>query len=163
MIITPWIQNISKKNIINGTHLDPGSDSVLIQIADPPGDFPNPKFKFKEIYQFDFLDIEEEPSDSFLDKELFEEMKMFAINDQQAEHIAKILKNSLAKQQNIIVHCHAGICRSGAVVDAALKLGFNDTNTFRNPNFLVRNKILQYLNIPFNMEEKKNGLVKQIN
>ena len=55
----PWIQNIGLSDIRRGFHIDPGSNAMLIQIVDPPGDFPTPKYSFKEVHQFQFLDIEE--------------------------------------------------------------------------------------------------------
>jgi len=46
---------------------------------------------------------------------------------------------------NVIVHCAAGICRSGAVVEAGVVLGFDDTQTMRIPNTLVKTSILEQL------------------
>jgi hypothetical protein len=57
----PWIQNISLEDINLGRHIEPGANAMLIQIMDPPGDFPDPlpTFKFKETHQFQFFDVEE--------------------------------------------------------------------------------------------------------
>jgi hypothetical protein len=55
----PWIENVSLSDIRQGRHHDAGINSMLIQICDPPGDFPTPKHQFKEVHQFQFLDIEE--------------------------------------------------------------------------------------------------------
>ena len=48
----PWIQNVALSDIRKGQHIDAGVNSMLIQICDPPGDFPTPKHQFKEIHQF---------------------------------------------------------------------------------------------------------------
>ena len=55
----PWIQNVALSDIKKGHHINPGENAMLIQIVDPPGDFPTPLYKFKEVHQFQFLDIEE--------------------------------------------------------------------------------------------------------
>jgi hypothetical protein len=38
----PWIQNIGLSDVKRGLHFDPGVNAMLIQICDPPGDFPTP-------------------------------------------------------------------------------------------------------------------------
>ncbi len=57
--MTPWIQNVSMSDIRQGFHIDPGFNSMLIQIVDPAMEFPTPMHKFKEVHQFEFLDVEE--------------------------------------------------------------------------------------------------------
>jgi predicted protein tyrosine phosphatase len=44
-----------------------------------------------------------------------------------------------------VVHCAAGICRSGAVVEVAVMMGFVDTNMHRIPNSMVKYKLMQQL------------------
>ena len=56
----PWIQNVAMSDIKKGFHIDPGINAMLIQIVDPPGDFPTPKYAFRETHQFEFLDVEVE-------------------------------------------------------------------------------------------------------
>lgn len=143
----PWIQNISKANVRTGNHSDPGSNSMLIQICDPPGDFPTPKYKFKEVYKFDFLDIE---ADGMSNNGLgtMEDMSEFAITDEQAKGIAQALQKAFENNMNVVVHCHAGVCRSGAVVEVGILMGFEDTNVYRSPNALVKNKIIEHLDLP---------------
>ena len=55
----PWIQNVSLADIPKGFHIAAGENSMLIQIVDPAMEFPTPKYKFKEVHQFEFLDLEE--------------------------------------------------------------------------------------------------------
>lgn len=142
--MTPWIQNISLSDIIKGHHFDAGINSVLIQIVDPDMDFPTPKHQFLHTYQFEFLDLEDGDDAN-------EKLK---INDYQAESLALILKQSLANQSNVIVHCHAGVCRSGAVAEVGVMMGFRDTESFRIPNLMVKHKIMKALGWSYDENEK---------
>lgn len=131
----PWIQNVSMDSIRKGTHIDVGTNSMLIQIVDPAYDFPTPLYTFKEVHQFEFLDVEE--SDT-----AFAE---FAITPSQANRLVDLLQYALYNRMNVIVHCHAGICRSGAVCEVGVMMGFNDTETFRSPNLLVKRLMMERL------------------
>ena len=51
-----WIQNVSMSDIRQGFHVDPGFNSMLIQIVDPAYEFPVPKYQFRETHQFEFLE-----------------------------------------------------------------------------------------------------------
>ena len=53
-----WIQNVAMSDIKKGFHIDPGPNAMLIQIVDPAYEFPTPLYNFKEVHQFQFLDIE---------------------------------------------------------------------------------------------------------
>lgn len=141
----PWIQNISKKAIRSGEHLDPRDNTVLIQISDPPGDHPEPNFRFSEVYQFDFLDILEDGMSNNGTGEM-EDMSEFAITEEQARKIVEILQATLKKGKNVIVHCHAGVARSGAVTEIGVMMGFEDTKVYRSPNAYVLKKMLNYVN-----------------
>jgi protein-tyrosine phosphatase len=46
---------------------------------------------------------------------------------------------------NVVVHCHAGICRSGAVVEVASMMGFTPADRLRIPNMRVKHKMMQVL------------------
>lgn len=127
-----FIENVGLYEIINGHHYDAGPNSVLIQIVDPDIKHPTPKYPFKEIYKFKFLDIEEQDHP-------------YAITDEQAKQIINILKKAKENNSNVIVHCHAGVCRSGAVVEAGVALGFDDTEKYRQPNLLVKQKLFKEL------------------
>ena len=139
-----WIQNVSLGDIKRGLHIDPGPNAMLIQICDPPGNFPQPHYKFREVYQFDFLDVERDGltndgSGNWID------VSEFAITDTQAEQLVQCLQRALAQRMNVLVHCHAGVCRSGAVCEVGVMMGFEDTETFRSPNLLVKHKMMQVL------------------
>lgn len=133
--MTNWIQNVSIKEIEEGRHFDCGDRAILIQICDPCYVFPKPKHKFDLVYQFDFLDEEDESGS----------MGEFCIHDDQAEAIIKILQRALDERRNVIVHCHAGMCRSGAVTEVGILMGFTDTGKFRLPNRLVKHKLMKVL------------------
>ena len=139
-----WIENVSRDDIRHGRHYDCGENSMLIQISDPPGDHPTPKCNFKEVHQFDFLDAED--SDGFP-----EEAK---INDEQAAEIACLLQHALDNCMNVVVHCHAGICRSGAVVEVASMMGFTPTDRYRQPNLRVKHKMMKALGWTYDSDEE---------
>lgn len=42
-----------------------------------------------------------------------------------------------------MVHCTAGICRSGAVTEVAEMLGFKYIGNHRQPNILVKKKLIK--------------------
>lgn len=135
-----FIENISYEAIRDGIHFDAGDNSMLIQIGDPDMSLPIPKYKFKEVKQYKFLDIEHED--------------LQAISDEQAQSIANDLLYALNNSMNVIVHCHAGICRSGAVAEVGVMLGFQDTEKFRAPNLRVKHKLLKALNMSYDSNEQ---------
>jgi predicted protein tyrosine phosphatase len=128
-MIKPFVENISFKCIQTGFHYDPGINSMLIQIVDPGTEFPKPEYQFRFVRQYTFLD-EEDPT------------KPGAITSEIAELIVSDLKLALKEHTNVIVHCHAGICRSGAVAEVAIMLGFRDTEVHRQPNLLVKQLLI---------------------
>ena len=142
-----WIENVSRDDIRHGWHYDCGDNSMLIQISDPPGNHPTPKRTFKEVHQFDFLDAEDtDHGDRFP-----EEAK---ITDEQAAEIVRLLQHALDKSMNVVVHCHAGICRSGAVVEVASMMGFTPTDRYRQPNLRVKHKMMKVLGWTYDDNEK---------
>ena len=130
----PWIQNVSMSDVEEGFHYDAGINGVLISIVDPDLQHPVPKYSFKEVHQFKFLDIEH--GDECLNES-------WRFNDEQAKQIVDILKKALINNSNVIVHCVAGICRSGAVTEVGIILGFQDTEVYRCPNLLVKKLLLK--------------------
>lgn len=126
-----WIQNCSMSEVAKETFGNFGPRSILIQIVDPDMEFPVPKDSFVEVHQFKFLDIEDEHE--------------FAITQSQANSIVRILSHALENRMNVIVHCVAGVCRSGAVCEVGVMMGFDDTERFRQPNLLVKKKMMRSL------------------
>ena len=147
-----FIENISRSECSNGTHYDPGINSMLIQISDPGAGFPTPNYNFKEIHQFEFLDIEEDGMSNDGSGNPVD-MSEFKITDEQAQQLVNLLYKAKEKHMNVIVHCHAGICRSGAVVEVAEMLGFTPVDRFRQPNLLVKHKMMKALGWTYDAEE----------
>jgi len=136
----PWIQNVSLSDIKKGFHIDPGPNNLLIQIVDCGMEFPEPKYKFNSVHQFEFLDLEHD------DYCIEPEMK---ITDDQAKSLVILLQQALLNRSNVIVHCVAGVCRSGAVCEVGVMMGFDDTEAFRSPNLLVKSRMMKYLGLTY--------------
>lgn len=142
-----WIQNCAASDIPQGFHVAVGDNSMLIQIMDPATFFPTPKHKFKEVHQFEFLDVEE--------KDHVDDEAMRCSHEQAAELVG-LLQHALDNHMDVIVHCHAGICRSGAVCEVGVMMGFQDTERFRSPNLLVKHRMMKVLGLTYDENEKPN-------
>lgn len=139
----PWIENVSAACAHLSKHSDPGPGGVLIQIMDPDTDWwPEPRVEFAEIHRFAFLDAEDYET-------VPERLK---ISREQAVQIAAILKRALANKSNVVVHCHAGICRSGAVAEVGTMIGFAEPGRWRQPNRRVKRYLMDALNLTNNYE-----------
>ena len=136
----PWIENVAAADIPTGFHHDVGPNSMLISICDPAGWRPEAKQQFKERHDFEFLDAEDDDREP-------EESK---ITDAQAEQIVELLQRALENRMNVVVHCTAGICRSGAVVEVGVMMGFNDCEKYRQPNLRVKHKLMKQLGWTYN-------------
>lgn len=132
----PWIQNVALADIPKKHHIAVGDNSMLIQIVDPAMQFPTPAHKFKEVHQFEFLDVEQ---DDFVIEETMR------CSQQQADELVKLLQHALDNRMDVVVHCVAGICRSGAVCEVGVMMGFDDTKAFRSPNLLVKHRMMKTL------------------
>jgi predicted protein tyrosine phosphatase len=150
--LTPWIQNVSMSDVKRGHHFEAGINSMLIQICDPPGDFPTPAKQFREVHQFDFLDIEEDGMTNNGDGTVTD-MSEFAVTQEQADKLVELLQHAMANHMNVVVHCHAGVCRSGAVCEVGVMMGFRDTEVFRAPNLLVKHKMMRKLGWTYDEQE----------
>ena len=138
-MMKPWIENISLDDVRKGYHYDPGFNSMLIQIVDPGVEFPKPKVAFRKTYQFYFLDVEDnEPDGCLYDA---------AITNADARGIAEALREAWNESMNVVVHCHMGVARSGAVAEVGVMMGFRDTEKFRIPNLMVKHKLMHYLEL----------------
>jgi len=153
-----FIQNVGAADIPRGYHFDCGENSMLIQISDPfvrkeenkfgntPW-FPEPKHKFREIHKFEFLDIEDG----------WEGAEQYGINDEQAKQLVDLLQHALDNKMHVVVHCFAGICRSGAVVEVGTMMGFEETEAMRMPNTRVKTKMLKVLGWSYG--EERDGQI----
>ena len=140
----PWIENVALVDIPRGRHHNAGENSMLIQIVDPCMEFPTPMHKFKETHQFEFLDIE--ANDYTIDE-------AFRCSDEQAQRLVELLQHALLNRMNVVVHCHAGVCRSGAVCEIGVMMGFDDCEAFRSPNLLVKHKMMRVLGWLYDEQE----------
>ncbi len=132
----PWIENVAAADIPTKFHHDAGENGMLISIVDPASWRPIPAHQFKEIHNFEFLDVEE--NDEVLDEAM-------RCSQEQANELVRLLQHALDNRMNVVVHCFAGICRSGAVCEVGVMMGFNDTERFRQPNLLVKKRMMKAL------------------
>jgi len=140
----PWIENVAAIDVPNRYHHDAGENSMLISITDPAGWRPDAKHVFKERHDFEFLDAED--SDGFPDET--------KISDAQAAEIVHLLQHALEHKMNVVVHCTAGLCRSGAVAEVGIMMGFGDTERTRIPNLRVKHKMMKILGWTYDATEK---------
>ena len=111
--MNPWIQNVSLSDVKKGHHVAVKENSMLIQIVDPAMEFPTPAQKFREIHQFEFLDLEK------TDDTINDDWK---ISDAQAAELVRLLQHALDNKMDVVVHCVAGVCRSGAVCEVGVMM-----------------------------------------
>lgn len=140
-----FIENVPAIDVKNGHHMDAGPNAMLISIVDPAGWKPEAKFPFKERHDFEFLDAEDE--DGFPDEA--------KISDEQAAELVRLLQHALDKSMNVVVHCMAGICRSGAVVEVATMMGFADCDRYRQPNLRVKQKMMKVLEWTYDLDASR--------
>jgi len=143
----PWIENVAATDVSTRFHHDAGPNSMLISIVDPASWRPTPAHTFREIHNFEFLDVEKD------DKVLDEAMKC---SEEQAAELVRLLQHALDNRMNVVVHCFAGVCRSGAVCEVGVMMGFEDTGRFRSPNLLVKHRMMKALGWTYDENEKPN-------
>lgn len=144
----PWIENVSADSIPHRKHHECGPNAMLIQIMDPAAWFPTPKHNFKEIHQFEFLDVDGDCLSNNGTGEM-EDMSEWAITREQAKQLVALLRHALDNKMNVVVHCFAGLCRSGAVAEVGVTMGFDDVGNFRSPNERVLQFMFEELGIPY--------------
>lgn len=101
--------------------------------------FPKPSHTFKRVIQYQFNDVEFE----FVKEDEVTSwgVALQSITDKQAEEIVEELNKAFNEEMNVIVHCSAGVSCSGAVVEAGILIGFEDTGVYRRPNPLIMKKL----------------------
>ena len=134
--LAPWIENVAAADVPQGWHHDCGENSMLIQIRGPDDTWwPRPRHQFREVHQFEFLDADD--TDGFPEDQ--------KIQPAQAQAVVDLLKHALDNHMNVVVHCMAGVCRSGAVVEVGTMMGFRAVDRLRIPNVRVKKMMMQAL------------------
>lgn len=141
----PFIQNVSMAAIKSGDHISAGDNAMLIQIIDPAYTVPEPQQKFAERHVFEFLDLPEDGCTNDGSGVFVSYLSEFKCTQDQADMLVVLLEKALAQNMNVIVHCHAGIARSGAVTEVGTMMGFEDTKKHRIPNTLVKKLMMRKL------------------
>jgi len=141
----PWIENVAASDIPTKFHHDAGPNSMLISITDPASWRPEAKHEFKERHNFEFLDVEEK------DQVDDEEMRC---SQEQANELVRLLQHAKENHMNVVVHCYAGICRSGAVTEIGVMMGFDDVGRWRSPNLLVKHRMMRTLGWTYDEQEE---------
>lgn len=137
-----WIQNVSLADIEKGIHKHT-DNGMLIQIVDPDMEFPTPLQNFAKTVQLKFLDLE-------VNDQYGEDKK---ITHTQAKELVDALQYAKAHGLDVVVHCHMGVCRSGAVAEIGVSMGFEDTGAWRQPNLMVKDYMSQELGWSYNISE----------
>lgn len=133
------IQNVSYEDIEDQNYKFTKDNCALIQIVDADTEFPDPRDEFKNISRYIFADSEiGDPNH-----------ETSGITKSQAANIIRDLNWAKIHNMDVIVHCMAGLCRSGAVVEAAIAMGFEDPETFRAPNIAVAHMLMQELGLDY--------------
>lgn len=145
-----WIENVAAIDVPQGNHFDCGLNSMLIQILDEPDVRPVPKHQFRECHALHFLDIED--GDEHVEEK--------GITDQQAAELIRLLQHAWDQRMNVVVHCTAGMCRSGAVVEVAVMMGFVDPEKVRIPNLRVKHKMMKALGWAYDPNEDSSWEAK---
>lgn len=132
----PYIQNYSLADAISGNHFPVDNGAVLIRISDPGVSLRECKHQasFSSVYTFGFFDHDKAQG---------------GITQAQGNAIAAILTDCLTQNKNVVVHCTAGICRSGAVVECAKMIGFKVIKDTRIPNVRVKKAIMYALGLGY--------------
>jgi hypothetical protein len=139
--------NFPRATIEHGLPFAIGEKDWLISINGPDERAAKPADKFGHVFPFHFDDVDE-----FRCPPGFVKM-----SEEQAGVMAMIALKAKEELANVWVHCHAGICRSGAVVEVLSLLGFmifDDWSPQRLPNTHVfRTLRLQFPELRNSWEE----------
>jgi len=75
--------------------------------------------------------------------------------------LVDLLQHAKENCMDVVVHCVAGVCRSGAVAEVGVMLGFDDAEAYRSPNLLVKHKMMRKLGWTYDSDEPHtiNGTV----
>lgn len=148
----PWIRNVSEAT---ARQWEPDTDTVCISITEP-GRFADLREGWADRpLRLKFHDFDPVTLKAHGGTVPVRDGKAFvSFHPRQAAHIVDYVTKHRGK--NILVHCHAGISRSGAVVDAILQAfpEYEDQGWPRHPNGHVRSLMKRALGlVPIGVEE----------
>ena len=116
---------------------DIGSEPVKVNTA-----------KFDKILFLTFNDVDLTTVGSVETPKAVEVLKhLGAPTNEQILQIVNFIKLAKQQEKNVWVNCHAGICRSGAIVRVLYELGWDLADKYsptRLPNMLLYNKIRKH-------------------
>lgn len=131
----PWIANIGHAA---AEQWEPDGNTVCISITEPGIKARLPKFvdMIRENFQ-DYDSAKAHPENAVL------------FSGTQAARIARFARKHRENNRNILVHCAAGISRSGAVADALLQAfpEYEDKGWPRHPNGHVKSLMKRALGL----------------
>ena len=116
------IQNVSRAAIMAGEHIPA---KFLISICDPDQEYAQHGKEFDHILRLKFWDTNDMVDGCF--------------QEDHAKSIIDFLEKAIEMDSDVVVHCNAGICRSGAVSQIGGILGFQEVRGTQSPNVLVKN------------------------
>lgn len=137
----PWIANYPYADIKSGNHaIEPGR-TILIRIMGMGHIFDDEnrdvarRSEFSQIFRFAFEDLEP--------KEVHDKTQYGEMVPVQAVIMHWYLKEALDGGYNVVVHCVQGLCRSGAVAEVGVMMGFDDSRRPRIPNLHVKKLLMK--------------------
>ena len=153
----PWIVNCGEGW---AEKYEPESNTVIVSITEPV--FPGHQIKRSEPARLkpgyvDILRLEFQDYDSFKQMQIPADAVVFT--QKMASLTARFLRKHRGK--NIVVHCAAGISRSGAIVEATLEAfeEYEDRGWQRFPNGLVKTLMKRAFGlVPLGFEVEKDSL-----
>jgi len=137
-----FIENVPAIAIDRGTHRISAKSAILIQITEPDGMFPVPMKDFQRVFQFRIWDVVEPITDSL-------GRVLEPISDEDAQNLVLALQYAQENNLNVVVHCAAGICRSGAVTEIGTMLGFQSIHDNRLPNQAIKYGMMKALGLTY--------------
>jgi len=144
----PWIANVSEAYAVSNTKTK-GVACISITSPTKTANLPN---GYEEVYRVQFDDYDGLTSGYPEHAELFTEYK--------AKCIVAFARKHVNIGNDILVHCAAGVSRSGAVVEALLEAfpQYEDAGWIRHPNGLVKSLMKRALGlVPIGAEREADG------
>lgn len=133
-----YVHNVDYLSFKEGWFVNtPKNKTILISICDADKKFHVPKGSQMDDWAgawcFHFDDI---------GPELNGVDDCYAMTETQGQSLVCILNDAVHNKWNVVVHCTAGLCRSGAVAEFLIRhFGYHEVNPVRLPNIHVLNTL----------------------